>query len=73
MEWVSSKPHMSVEHSISSTIQTLPADAHTLAASSQLTCHACQVTEIHSFHRKTKSSGLEYSLLAVLVMTLWAP
>jgi hypothetical protein len=37
MEWVSSKPHKTIEHSLPSTLQMLPADLHAcLAASSRL-------------------------------------
>jgi hypothetical protein len=39
MEGVSGKCHMTMEHSLSSMVQTLVADAHTLAANSSLNCH----------------------------------
>jgi hypothetical protein len=36
MEWVSSMPRKTAEHSLSSTVQVLPTDPHTSAASSRL-------------------------------------
>jgi hypothetical protein len=44
MEWVSSKHHATAEHILSNTVQTLPAEARTLAAIGRLTCYSCLVT-----------------------------
>jgi hypothetical protein len=51
MEWVSSKHHMTVEHSLSSMVQTPPADTHkhTSAPSSWMNCHTHQGTGTHHF------------------------
>jgi hypothetical protein len=54
VEWVSSKHHTTMEHSLSSTVQTLPTDVHTSAVSIHSNSYMYEVTWICLFHRKTK-------------------
>jgi hypothetical protein len=46
------QPSTTAEHCLSTTVQTLPADTHTSAASGRLNCHPCQVTWTCPFRRK---------------------
>lgn len=48
-------PRTTAEHCQLNTVQRVPSDTHTSAASNQLTCHPRQVTWIFPFHRKMKS------------------
>jgi len=55
MEWVASKRHMTAEHRLARTVQTLQADVHSSPASSQLNWLPCRFKWSRTFCRKTKS------------------
>ena len=55
MEWVTSKRHMTAEHRLARAVQTMQADARTLAASSRLNWRPRRFKLTRPFHRKTKS------------------
>jgi hypothetical protein len=55
MEWVTSKRHMTAEHRLARTVQTLQADVHSSPASSRLNWRTRRFKWTRPFRRKTKS------------------
>jgi len=55
MEWVASKRHMTAEHRLALTVQTLQADVHSSPASSRLNWPSRRFKWACPFRRKTKS------------------
>jgi hypothetical protein len=71
MEWVTSKRHMTAEHRLARTIQTLHADVHSSPASSRLNWRPCQFKWTRPFRWKTKSGFCACAITFQMQSTSW--